>query len=272
MRANERRQDSQSLPSCTRQADPKLLADALRHLGLRLSVEQDQDLQSLVSAAFVRLSQEAAAQRQFGAMAQALDLLAGVESQRPGIARTLRAKMGIEERVPEFVEEALKAREVSAGLTRVLRQLPQIAMEQLSARFNRCQYRDDVEHVASLAHDLGEEALQYLRSTVRGGAVAEAVEMVGFWPVWIRKRPRCSFLEAEGFSAYRAGPNCAANRRKWGSGTLPDLAGILDHVDPLVMPLVVDEIGDDGGTRGTRPVVDAGGWGLADRCGCRICG
>ena len=151
------------------QADPKLLAEALRHVGLRLSVEQDQDLQSLVSAAFVRLSQEAAAKRCFAAMEQALNLLAGVESQRPGIAKTLRAKMGIEERVPEFVEEALRAREVSAGLTGVLKQLPQTAMEQLSARFNRCQFRDDLENVANLAHDLGEEALQYLRSTVRGG-------------------------------------------------------------------------------------------------------
>ena len=41
-------------------ADPRLLVEALRHVGVRLSVEQDQDLQSLVSAAFVRLSQEAA--------------------------------------------------------------------------------------------------------------------------------------------------------------------------------------------------------------------
>src|SRR5713226_5652853 len=39
--------------------DPKLLGEALRHLGLRLSVEQDAELQAQVSAAFVRLSQEA---------------------------------------------------------------------------------------------------------------------------------------------------------------------------------------------------------------------
>ena len=55
-----------------------LLTDALRHVGLRLSVEQDQDLQSLVSAAFVRLSQEAAAHRCLPAMEQALDCLARV--------------------------------------------------------------------------------------------------------------------------------------------------------------------------------------------------
>ena len=83
--------------------DPKLLGEALRHLGLRLSVEQDAELQALVSAAVVRLSQQAASNRCFPAMEQALDLVAGVESQRPGIAQTLRSKMGIEERVPEFV-------------------------------------------------------------------------------------------------------------------------------------------------------------------------
>src|SRR5882672_3901434 len=160
-------------------ADPRLLGQALRHLGLRLSVEQDAELQCLVSAAFVRLSQEAASNRCFPAMEQALDLLAGVESQRPGIARELRGKMGIEQRVPEFVEEALRARRLAAGLTKVLRLLPQAAMEQLASRFNRCQLREDAEHVANLAHDLGEEVVQFLRSTVRGGGIAEAVEMVG---------------------------------------------------------------------------------------------
>ena len=225
------------------QADPKLLAEALRHVGLRLSVEQDQDLQSLVSAAFVRLSQEAATQRCFPAMEQALDLLAGVETQRPGIAKTLRARMGIEERVPEFVDEALRARQISAGLTGVLKQLPQTAMEQLAVRFNRCQLRDDVENVANLAHDLGEEAVQYLRSTVRGGPVADAVEMVGL----------LSKLDPQATEVFLPGrvkdfPRTAQDRivrqlsASGAQGRCRVFLAILDHVDPLVMPLVVDEI------------------------------
>src|ERR1700680_3499797 len=159
--------------------DPKLLGEALRHLGLRLSVEQDVELQALVSAAFVRLSQQAATNRCFSAMEQALDLVAGVESQRPGIAQSLRGKMGIEERIPEFVEEALRARQTSVGLTNVLKLLPQSTIEHLASRFNRCSLRDDAEHIANLAADLGEESLQYLRSTVRSGPVSEATEMVG---------------------------------------------------------------------------------------------
>jgi hypothetical protein len=225
-------------------ADPKLLGEALRHLGLRLSVEQDSELQGLVSAAFVRLSQEAATSRQFPAMEQALDLIAGVESQRPGIARTLRGKMGIEERVPDFVEEALKARHVAAGLTNVLKLLPQTTMEQLSARFNRCSLRDDSEHVANLASDLGEEAVQYLRSTVRGGPIAEAVEMAGL----------LSRLDPESVMVYLPGrmkdfPRSSQDRivrQISASGAVRRcniLLELLDHVDPLVTPLVIDEIG-----------------------------
>ncbi len=225
-------------------ADPTLLGDALRHLGLRLSVEQDSDLQGLVSAAFVRLSQQAATSRNFPVMEQALDLIAGVESQRPGIARNLRGKMGIEERVPEFVEEALKARQVAAGLTDVLKMLPQTTMEQLSVRFNRCSLRDDSEHVANLAADLGEEAVQYLRSTVRGGPTAEAVEMVGL----------LSRLDPQSVMVYLPGrmkdfPRPSQDRivrQISASGAVRRchiLLEVLDHVDPLVTPLVIDEIG-----------------------------
>ncbi len=225
-------------------ADPKLLSEALRHLGLRLSVEQDADLQGLVSAAFVRMSQEAATTHCFPAMQQALDLVAGVESQRPGIARNLRGKMGIEERVPEFVEEALKARHVAAGLTDVLKLLPQTTMEQLAVRFNRCSLRDDSEHVANLAADLGEEAVQYLRSTVRGGPIAEAVEMAGL----------LSRLDPESVMVFLPGritdfPRASQDRmvRQISASGAPRrchiLLELLDHVDPLVTPLVIDEIG-----------------------------
>jgi len=75
-------------------------------------------------------------------MEQALELISGVETQRPGISRALRGKMGIEERVPEFVEEALRARQAAAGLTNVLKLMPQTAMEQLATRFNRCALRE----------------------------------------------------------------------------------------------------------------------------------
>jgi hypothetical protein len=152
--------------------------------------------------------------------------------------------MGIEERVPDFVDEALRARHVAAGLTNVLKLLPQTTMEQLATRFNRCSLRDDSEHVANLAADLGEEAVQYLRSTVRGGPINEAVEMAGllsrlepeaamvFLPGRMKDFPRTSQDRiVRQISASGATRRCHI------------LLELLDHVDPLVMPLVIDEIG-----------------------------
>lgn len=227
--------------------DPRLLAGALQHLGLRLNVEQDAELQGIVTAAFVRLSQQAASSRCYGAMEQALDLLSGVEAQRPGTAQTLRAKMGIEERVPEFVEEALRARQAAAGLTAVLKMMPQTTMEQLATRFNRCTLRNDAEHVANLAADLGEEGLQYLRSTLRGGAVAEAVEFIGllckldprsvevFLPVRMKEFPRNSQDRVLRQISASGSP-----------GRCRILLQVLDVLDPLVMPLAIDELGVTG--------------------------
>jgi len=117
-------------------------------------------------------------------------------------------------------------------------------MEQLAVRFNRCQYRDDLENIANLAHDLGEEAAQYLRSTVRGGPHADAVEMVGllvrldataaevYLPARIKDFPR-----AAQDRMVRQIASCGAAER------CRILLAVLDHVDPLIMPLVVDEVG-----------------------------
>ena len=225
-------------------ADAQLLKVALRHVGLRLGVEQDGEIQGLVSAAFVRLSQQAATSRHFPAMEQALDALVSMEAQRPGIANTLRVKMAIEERVPEFVEEALRARRVAAGLAKLLRMLPQRTMEQLAMRFNRSSLREESEHVANLASDLGEEAVQYLRSSVRGGPVKEAAEMVGLLS---RLDPQCvmAFLPGR-MKDFSSAAQDRVVRQVSASGAprrCQILMALLDHVDPLLMPLVVDEVG-----------------------------
>lgn len=227
--------------------DPQLLGDALRHLGLRLCVEPNAEVHALVSAAFVRLSQQAATSRSFGAMEQALSLISGVEAQRPGIWQSLRGKMGIEERIPEFVEEALRARKSSVGLTRVLKLVPQTTIEQLSVRFNRCSLRDDAEHIADLAAELGEQALAHLRSTLRGGPPAEAAEVVGL----------LSRLDAEAVEVFLPGriknfPRTSQDRvvrqlsLSGAHGRCRILLKLLDQADSLVTPLVIDELGVTG--------------------------
>ncbi len=200
-------------------ADPQLLKVALRHVGLRLGVEQDGEIQGMVSAAFVRLSQQAATSRHFPAMEQALDALTSIEAQRPGIANGLRAKMGIEERIPEFVDEALRARQVAAGLTNVLKMLPESTMEQLAIRFNRSSLRD--ESVGLLSRLDPQSLMVFLPGRVKDFSSAAQDRVV------------------RQVSASGAARRCQI------------LMGLLDHVDPLVMPLVVDEIGLTGDREAT---------------------
>src|SRR5262249_50372259 len=114
----------------------------------------------------------------------------------------------------------------------------------VALRFNRCSLREDAEHVANLASDLGEEGLQYLRSTVRGGPISEMSDMVGlltkldpqavevFVPARMKDCPRHQQDRIiRQISASGAPVRCRL------------LLEFLDHVDPLVMPLVIDEIG-----------------------------
>jgi hypothetical protein len=122
--------------------------------------------------------------------------------------------------------------------------LPQSAIEQLAARFNRCALRDDSEHVANLAHDLGEEGLQYLRSTLRAGPVAEAVEMAGMLTkldpqavqVFLPGRMKDFGPTAQDRIVRQISSSGAVGRCRI-------LLELLDHVDPMVIPLVIDEIG-----------------------------
>src|SRR5262249_58880505 len=82
--------------------DGSALIESIRRVGNQLAVERDPELQTLISAAFVRLSQEAGSKRCYSAMQQALASLDSVEAQRPGASQNLRPRIGAEERIPEF--------------------------------------------------------------------------------------------------------------------------------------------------------------------------
>ena len=89
----------------------------------------------LVGATFVRLSQEAAAKRCYAAIHQALASLESIETQRPGSTQSLRPRIGAEERIPEFVEEALRGGQLPDGMGEILALMPQATLHYLTTRF-----------------------------------------------------------------------------------------------------------------------------------------
>ena len=92
------------------------MGKAIHTVSEQLCVEKDPELQSLLSAAFVRLSQEASEAKNYQAVNA---VCAGMElllQQRPVLVNDLRPRVGVENRIPEFIEEALHSDPVPRGV------------------------------------------------------------------------------------------------------------------------------------------------------------
>src|SRR5271168_1341256 len=155
------------------------LQDTLAKIGQAMAAERDTELQTLLSAAFVRLSQESAARRYYRAVQQALDSLADLEGSRPSWVQTLRPRIGVDNRIPEFIEEAMVAEAMPDGLVGVLMRVPQGAAEHLSVRLARTSRRTERESVVHLAKAVGAPCVRYLKESLKNEAPAKAATVIG---------------------------------------------------------------------------------------------
>jgi len=220
------------------------LQDALAQVGQQMAEEKDAELQTLLSAAFVRLSQESASRRYYRAMQQALDSLAELEESRPSWVQSLRPRIGIENRVSEFIEEALTAEALPEGLVGVLMRVPQSASEHLAVRLARSARRTERENIVELATSVGAPCIRYLKETLKSEAPAKAATVIGLLsrldplavedilPVRLREGHR-SFHDAVVRQLSISG---APERGKI-------LTDSIELIDSMVLPLALDEIG-----------------------------
>ncbi len=240
--------------------DGSALIESIRRVGNQLAVERDPELQTLVSAAFVRLSQEAASKRCYPAMQQALASIDSVDAQRPGSSQSLLPRMGAEERIPEFVEETVRSGEIADGLLDILVLMRKATLHYITNRFGHSGFRDDCELLAKIVEGLGQEAVNHLTEILQAAASNEAVEVVGLLgqldpdtvarilPVRLAQWPRSVH------------DRCVRQL-----STVPAefrthlLLTILDALDPLVRPLALDEISMAGSPQGIPKLMDLAG-------------
>jgi hypothetical protein len=220
------------------------LQDALTQIGQQMGEEKDPELQTLLSAAFVRLSQESASRRYFRAMQQALDSLAELEEQRPSWVQSIRPRIGVENRIPEFIEEALTAEAMPEGLVGVLMRVPQAAADHLAVRLARSGRASERENVVELARSVGAPCARHLKETLKNEPPAKAAAVIG-----LLSRLDPLALEdilpvrlAEGQRSFHD----AVVRQLSISGS-PErgklLADSIEVIDSMVLPLALDEIG-----------------------------
>jgi len=223
--------------------DGSALIESIRKVGNQLAIEREPDLQTLVSAAFTRLSQEAAAKRCYPAMQQALASLDSVEAQRPGSSQSLRPRIGAEERIPEFVEETLRSGEIADGLADILALMPKATLSYVTNRFGHSGFREDCELLAEIIKCLGEEAVNHLAEILQTAGAIEAAEVIGLLgqlapdtvarilPVRLTQWPRSVHDRC-----VRQLSSVPTNSR------VQLLLAIFDSLDVLIKPLALDEL------------------------------
>jgi len=224
-----------------------LMGAAIKAVSDLLSKEQDIELQSLLSAAFVRLSQEANNRKQYGAIAEVLVSLDGVRKTRPTLAKEMEPRIGVENRLPEFIDEAMRLASVPSDLLNVLRRTSMASVEHLADRFFRCMQREECDRLIELVKELGPAGLAQMRETLRTAQPRQASSVVGLM----------SRLDVPSLLELLPTRLPEFNRfyhdiivRQIAFGAAEDrgrtLLELLEILDPLVLPQAVDEIGMSG--------------------------
>ena len=232
------------------------IAYGVRRVGEALAREAEPDLQSLLGAAFVRMSSEASTRKQFRAVAEVCAGIELVAQQRPVLAADLRPRIGVENRLPEFIEEALNVQQFPQDLVEVLRRTSQAAAEHLANRFFRCMRREECDRMVELVKELGSPCMGHLRETLRTGQPRQATAVVGLLsrldvptllellPLRLREWNRFYHDIVVRQIAYGA----AADRGR-------TLLELLEILDPAVLPQAVDEIGMSGDRTAAPPLM-----------------
>jgi hypothetical protein len=227
--------------------DGSALIDVIQRLGNQLAVERESDLQTLVGAAFVRMSQEASSKRFYPAVQQALASLDSVEALRPGSTNNMRQRIGAEERVPEFVEDTMRTGQIADGMLDILALMPKTSLHYVTTRFANCGFREDCELLGQIVGGLGEDAVQRLVETLQTAPANEATEVIGL----------LSQLEPAAVERILPGrlaqwPRASHDRTVRQLSSTPAeqraqlLVAMYDTLDQLIRPLALDEIGMSG--------------------------
>ncbi len=233
-----------------------LMALSIRNIGEAISREADPELQSILSAAFVRLSTEASTHKQFGALNELCIAMETIARQRPVLATDLRPRIGVENRLPEFIEEAMQLPQLPADLLLVLRRTSQAAVEHLSDRFFRCMRREECDRIVEIVKELGAPAQQQIREMMRTGQPRQAASVVGLLsrldvpsllellptrlPEWNRFYHDVVVRQVAYGAAHDRGRS---------------LLELLEILDPLVLPQAIDEIGMSGDRTAVPPLI-----------------
>ncbi len=225
-------------------ASEEVMPNAISKIGEKLAHESDNEVQSLLNAAFTRFGQEACTRKQYKAVAEVCLSLVDIGKERPLLVQDLRSRVGIENRLPEMLEEAINAPEVPDELINVLQQIPRSSVEHLSDRFFRSQKRVECDRIVELVGELGSPAVEDLRDILRTGQPRQAASCIGLLSR-LGVTTLLELLPTRMTEFNRFYQDVIVRQIAYGAA--PDrgrtLLELLELLDPLILPEAIDEIG-----------------------------
>lgn len=225
-------------------SSPEIFSGSMQAIGEQLHRERDPELQSLLSAAFLKFSEHAVAHRNFAAVHEMLETLGQLEKSRPTWARSLRPRIGFDNRIPEFIDGALRNGGFHNDFLEVMRAVPQAAAEQLASRITNVARVAEREKIVDLAGSIGEPIQAKLRQTLELAPSPKAVRVVGLLS---RLQPTvvAQLLPSRLTSGVRETHDEAL--RQLSSAGAPErgqmLMNMLDLLDSMILPMALDEVG-----------------------------
>jgi hypothetical protein len=225
-------------------APVQVMTDAVGAIGEKIAKETDSEIQSMLGASITRFGQEACSRKKYKAVAAMCAAFVRIGQDRPALAQDLRSRVGIENRLPEMIEEAINSDIVPDDIVEVLQELPRSSVEHFADRFFRSQKRDECDRIIDLVGELGQTAFSDLREILRTGQSRQAASTVGL----LSRLDPTSLLEV------LPGRMPEFNRfyqdiivRQIAYANAPDrgrtLLELLELLDSLILPETIDEIG-----------------------------
>jgi hypothetical protein len=222
----------------------QVMSNAIGLLGEKIARENDPEIQSLLAASITRFGQEACSRKKYRAIAELCASFARIAQDRPALAQDLRSRVGIENRLPEMIEEAINGDVVPEDVVEVLQELPKSSVEHFADRFFRSQKRDECDRIIDLVGELGQVAFNDLREILKSGQPRQAASTVGL----------LSRLDPHTLLELLPGRMGEFNRfyqdiivRQIAYANAPDrgrtLLELLELLDSLILPEAIDEIG-----------------------------
>jgi hypothetical protein len=223
---------------------PDYVPSLVRSIARQLMRESDPRMQSLLGTALGRLSYAVQQQRDFVATAAASDAVTEILERRPALGPELRPRISIENRLPEYLDEALSSSHASDDLIGLLQRYAGPVTQQLCARFVQSSLREESVRLVNLADRLGSEARSELLRRMRTGNSEEALSSAGLASALLPEET--SNLLARSTAHWNQTQQDFLVRQlaiAASPGRSRILLKLLPDLDALIVPGAIDEIG-----------------------------